>query len=349
MDLRFANLALRSVSSLLLVALMFAAIGVAPAFAAPGDCDGTSSNDNISCSSDPVSPDAEIDLGDGDDILVIETGVSTGHVYGGNGSDQITVNGDVVVGVASTVYGDAGDDIIIVNGLVEQVVYGGADDDTIEVNGRTSAANGDSGADVITINGELSTGAFGGDGDDHIEVNGTVQGSVEGSDGDDSVVLGVNASVGNKIDGGAGSDTLTFHALTQAQANALNPAGDTATVNGHTYTWLNFENLIGLLGELSERGLRVFFASNSLVAVESNDGSGISFFAEHGRIAFVSFDSLGNLAAGESASYNTPNSAGWYVTVTCLGANPEHPKHSLYQVHIFAPGGVASGQFTFSN
>jgi hypothetical protein len=95
--------------------------------------------------------------------------------------------------------------------------------------------------------------------------------------------------------------------------------------------------------------LHVYFASDALLAIASEDGAGISVFAEHGRIAFISFANIAALAQGESASYSTPNSAGWYVTVTNLGADPDRADHTLYQVTIFSAGGASAGQFTFSN
>lgn len=355
---RVAHPISRFLCTLLLATWMLAAMPVTPAFA--GDCDGTSGDDNIVCSVNPTNPDQSIALDDGNDTLVVNAGVFTGYIRGGLGDDHITINGNVgiTVGVLPPIVeGDQGDDTIIVNGSVGHNVFGddsavgGTGKDTIVINGTISSVVAGGGDDVITVNGSVAY-AVGNDGNDYIEVNGTVQASVEGDNGDDSVVLGANSSVAGTIDGGAGSDTLTFHALTQAQANALNPAGGTATVNGHTYTWLNFESLLGLLKELAEeagRNLRVFFASDTLAAVESKDGNGVSFFAKPGRIAFVSFESLEGLDAGEGASYNTPNSAGWYVTVICLGADPDHLGHSLYQVHIFAPGGAAAGQFIFSN
>lgn len=350
MKRRLPHLISRFLSALLLAALLLAIVRVTPAFAAPGDCDGTASDDNITCSANPTNPDQSIQLDDGNDNLVVNAGVSTGFIEAGLGDDHITINGSVSItvgGLPPYVEGNQGNDTIIVNGFVSHNVFGNEGEDTITINGEASSAVGGDDNDVIIVNGKVVQ-LFGGGGDDYIELNGTAQ-ALNADDGNDQVVLGANAIMNNTISGGAGTDTLSFKGLTQAQANALNPAGDTTTVNGHTYTWLNFENLIGLLEELAERGLRVFFASNSLVAVESNDGDGISFFAEHGRIAFVSYESLDDLDAGESASYKTPNSAGWYVTVTCFGADSEHPRHTLYQVNIFAAGGSSAGQFTFSN
>jgi hypothetical protein len=48
-------------------------------------------------------------------------------------------------------------------------------------------------------------------------------------------------------------------------------------------------------------------------------------------------------------SFSTPNSAGWYVTVTDLGANGAHSGNTLFQGNIYNAGGTLVGQFTFAN
>jgi hypothetical protein len=366
--------------------ILFATLLTAATPALAGDCDGTPASDPlITCAADPNPVDAIVGLGLGDDTYVQNAGVETEDVYGdalengidstGNGGDDsITINGDVTSGTVTVgqvigdgVTGNGGDDTIIVNGNVDHSVWGddaGGDggDDTIVINGDVNGnvlgdnALGNGGDDVITINGTV-TGVFGDDsvgvsgGNDYIEVNGDVSGFLEGNGGNDTVNLGDGAIVGAVMDGGAGTDTLSFDAISQSDLDALglDPAGGSVTINGETYTWVNFEQLLGLLAELIEQGvirLRVFYETETLRAVETSGG--INIFANDQRIAFVSFDSLAALSVGESASYNTANSAGWYVTVTNLGSAPDNPGHSLFQVSIYSPGGLA-GQFTFAN
>lgn len=367
------------VFSILCATLLTAAT---PALA--GDCDGTAGPDTITCATDPTAPDAIVGLGLGDDTYVQDAGVEAYSVYGdaledgnfstGNGGDDhITINGDIDCGgvcqvLGDGVTGDGGDDTIIVNGSVDHSVYGDdvngdGGDDTIVINGDVNGnvlgdnALGNGGDDEIIINGTV-TGVFGDDsvgisgGNDYIEVNGEVQGFLDGNGGNDTVNLGDNAIVGAVMDGGAGTDTLSFDAISQSDLDALglDPAGGSITINGETYTWLNFEQLLGLLAELIEQGvirLRVFYETETLRAVETSGG--INIFAEHGRIAFVSFDSLNGLSFGESASFNTPNSAGWYVTVTNLGSAADNPGHTKYMVSIYSAGGGLAGQFTFVN
>jgi hypothetical protein len=409
-------------AALILAILLLVAVPVIPALAAPGDCDGTPSDDNIVCSTNPTTPDNTVGLGSGNDTYVQNAGVTSYEVNGdgledgsfatGNGAaDTITINGTVTHEVnGDLVSGDGGDDTIIVNGTVNNVtgdhadgnggndiitvngtasyiwgddVDGNGGDDTITVNGTVvnfiygDHSEGDGGNDTIIVNGTVGGWvigdddlALGGDdtiiinglvsmsvdgdqGDDYIEINGTVQGSVLGWDGNDNIVLGANSIVGATVNGGLGADTLSFDALTQTQVNALglNPAGDSTTINGHTYTWLNFESLLGLLEELAEEAggrLRVFFAGSSAAAVETPEGDGMRIFAGPGRIAAISYASIRGLGVGESATYSTPNSAGWYVVVTNLGADPDHAAKVLYQVSIFSPGGGSAGQFTFA-
>lgn len=311
----------------------------------------------------------------GDDTITITSTGSADFVYGDavdedGGNDTIVIGGDVFVVLGDDAGGNGGNDYIFIDstGSAFGVAGDDVDDDgggdVIIINGVAlvvigDSAGGDGGDDIIVINGivedVIGDDVGGTGGNDTIYVYGTVIFDVCGDcaavDGDDTVVLGANAEVGGDIDGQGGFDTLVFEALRQSELDALglDPAGDTLTINGHTYDWFNFESLIGLLAELAERGLRVFFASDSLLAVESDDHLGISVFAEHGRIAFISFANADGLGVGETATYATPNAAGWYVIVTNLGASADHPGHSLYQVNIYNAAGGSAGQFTFVN
>ncbi|MEX2161155.1 MAG: hypothetical protein WD751_04495 [Anaerolineales bacterium] len=329
----------------------------APATAAiAGDCDGTVGIDDITCSTDLTAPDPFAELGLGNDTFEQDAGTSVAGVNGdgtpintlgeGNGgNDTITING-TVTGVVIGDYVnyangyDGGDDTIIINGTADGIQGDHArngGDDTIIINGTVSYIY----ADNIVIEG----------GSDDIQINGTVTGFIEADDdgrpgGDDTVTLGTNAEVVGTIDGGDGTDTLRFRALRQSELSGYSAAGGTLTVNGHAYTWVNFESLIGLLQDLVENGARVLFSNGSLVAVE--DDGGIKVLGENGRIANVPLGSLAALAVGESASFSSPNSNGWSVTVTSLGSNPNNPVHTLYRFDIYY-GSSLQASFTFSN
>jgi hypothetical protein len=291
---------------------------------------------------------------------------------GDGGNDTIIVNGtafDVTGdGAGDGLTGDGGNDTIIVNGGAGDVTGDNADgnggDDTIIINGVVDNVYGDSvtvngGDDTIVINGLVNfdvTGdcTFTGDGgDDHITVNGEVGGDVVGDcvggvGGDDTITIGNGAIIGGLLDGEDGFDTLEFDAITQADLDALglDPAGGSITIGGITYTWLNFESLIGLLAEIAERiGLRILFRANDLLATA--DAEGISVYAEHGRIAYISFATAAELGLGESQIFQTGNAAGWYVSVLNLGAGPSG--NSEFQVSIFNPSGTMVGQFSFFN
>jgi hypothetical protein len=293
----------------------------------------------------------DVDGDGGDDIIVIN-----GVVYfdvtgdcapnGDGGDDQITVNGDVVGEViGDCAGGNGGNDTIIINGVVVEVL---GDD-----------VDGNGGDDLIVINGEVLNDVTGdctttGDGgDDHIVVNGEVGGDVLGDcvggvGGDDTVTIGDGAIIGGLLDGEDGFDTLQFDAITQEDLNALglDPAGGNITIGGITYTWANFESLIGLLVEIAERlGLRVLFNANNLLATA--DAEGMSIYAEHGRIAYISFATAAELGVGESQIFQTGNAAGWYVSVSNVGAGPNG--NSEFQVSIFNPSGTMVGQFNYFN
>jgi hypothetical protein len=315
----------------------------------------------------------------GDDTYVMDSGVTGGSVVGdgtdsggvsvGNGGDDhIVINGEVGTGltpqvIGDNVTGDGGDDTIVINGHVDHTIWaddadGDGGDDTIIINGSVSGSvvgdyvDGDGGNDVIIVNGSTAhiygDDAGGVGGDDYIEVNGSA-GPIDAGGGADSVVIGEDAQISGLIDGSYGFDTLTFEALTQSEADALNPSGGSITINGHTYTWTDFESLIGLLIEQAGRNLRVFFESGGLLAIESANGDGISVFNQSGRIAFISFASLNNLSVDQSGSYNTARSGGWYVTVLNAGADPNHAGHTLYLVSVYMPGGIRAALFSFTN
>ena len=339
--------------------------------------DGNGGNDTITINGDvscSVSGDDASGKGGDDEIIVNNTG-TVGDIYGDyaatGGDDKITIDGQAFSVVGDEVFiGDGGNDTIIVNGesffVVGDSAYNGdGAADTIYINGIVFAvmgdgASGNGGNDLIIINGSVLDNVSGDavdadGGNDTIVISGHVDGDILGDDalgmgGNDTVTLNAGAIVGGLINGEGGFDSLQFGFLTPSQlaAYGLNPAGGSLTYGGTTYTWKNFEQLIGLLAEIAEEtGWRILYKSGDLVAVDKLDG--IAVFAEHGRIAFISFTSLEDLAIGASQNYTTPNSAGWYVTVTNLGVNPDNPINDLFQVDIYSADGGLQASFTFKN
>lgn len=137
-------------------------------------------------------------------------------IYGGGGADSIVTSGG-----NNIIYGGDGDDIII-SGSGNNAIYGGAGVDRVSYQ---DATNG------VTVN--LRNGTTTGWGNDTLfEVN-----NVTGSAHDDLIISGDGA---NAIDGGAGTDTVSY------QGSAV---GVTAYLDGSTGstgdTLTNVENLIG--------------------------------------------------------------------------------------------------------
>jgi hypothetical protein len=337
---------------------------------------GNGGNDTLQVDGLVIIVIGDSTVGDGgDDSITVDgfvLGVIGDGATGDGGNDTIIVNGTAIDVTGDSagdgLTGDGGNDTIIINGGANDVSGDDADgnggDDTIIINGVVDNVYGDSvtangGDDIIIINGLVNadvTGdcTFSGDGgDDHIIVNGEVGGDVLGDcvggvGGDDTVTIGNGAIIVGLLDGEDGFDTLEFDAISQEDLNALglDPAGGSITIGGITYTWANFESLIGLLAEIAERlGLRILYQANDLLATA--DAEGISVYAEHGRIAFISFATAAELGVGESQIFQTGNAAGWYVSVSNVGAGPNG--NSEFQVSIFNPSGTMVGQFSYFN
>lgn len=214
---------------------------------AQGDCDGTTGNDTINCTTTPGTPDNQADGDLGDDSITIGVGVSVTYVdadgaatggdvegAGPGGNDTIVNNGTVTVsiagdfatgdpgddtitnnGTAGAILGDEtnnttapnGDDIIINNGVVTNYIEGDGNDDTM-------LGGGAGGNDTITNNGSVGSdirgdSGSGPGGNDTITNNGSVGNNIEGDGGNDTVTLGDTSSVGNDILMGDGNDKVT--------------------------------------------------------------------------------------------------------------------------------------------
>lgn len=353
----------------LILAFTLSAFLVAPARA---DCpDGTSADNTLTCNTD-TGVFNTWDGKNGDDNMTQEdTSEIDWNVSGGKGDDSITINGEVGDNLlGDSVYGDGilsggfatgGDDVITINGDVSgdvmgdgilNLVGGDGGDDTIEVNGSV-------GGDVV---GDGVTSLFGGSGgDDVIVINGTVEGDVladgvnsfHSDGGDDDVAVGEGATIMGILDGGKGEDSLSLLFIYQDELDVLDPMDGTISFGEQTYTWINFEELIGKIREIvaelvgSGNARAIVYLNGSLLGV--NEADGIKVFSEVGTVAYIPFAELAALLSGDSATYQTPNSGGWYVVATDLGVNPDNPGNHLYQISIYNPSSSLQGQFTVAN
>jgi hypothetical protein len=188
--------------------------------------------------------------GSGSDQLVNNGTVNTlvGDTYSGNasGNDTITNNGYVINDIVGDggMVSSTGNDTIINNGVVDYSIYG---DDAYGIG---------TGNDTINNSGTVNQNIDAGGGNDTVANSGVVNGTIYAGAGDDTVIIQGNGTVNGTMDGGSGYDVLTFSLNSSdpaqleewaAQIAAANPAGGTLTINGHIYTWQNFEELSSLL------------------------------------------------------------------------------------------------------
>jgi hypothetical protein len=226
--------------------------------------------------------DAEEDAIDGDDdddVITINGGTVHGDdscADGGGGFDTITVNGGNLTAGGFCIDNDEGDGQITITGGTllsgDEVVKGHDGQNVVTITGGTLTSSDedvidtDAGDDIVSIkNATLTTQ----DEPDHV--------AVQLDTGDDQLTLGNGAVIqGNQnglIDGGDHNkgDTLTFDmtvpagdlAALQAAIAGANPAGDSITINGETYTWINFEELVdSLSGQVESETTRATFEVN---------------------------------------------------------------------------------------
>lgn len=182
--------------------------------------------DDVIDSRDAKLERASVDGGNGDDLMLMDTLVSS-TVKGGDGNDEIhadnmlksTVNGgggDDLIDIRrmkqSTVDGGSGNDNISVDHMVESHVLGGAGDDTIDVgNALRSTISGGQGDDTISLNQADNTLISGDAGNDTIAVKSLRDSTVDGGEGDDTITVGTATTSPygkSAILGGSGNDTI---------------------------------------------------------------------------------------------------------------------------------------------
>jgi hypothetical protein len=165
-----------------------------------------------------------------------------GDVSGGVGNDTFTVD----VAQSGNLSGDAGDDRFEVNTAVTGSIDGGADTDEIV------GTAGDNDWDITALNGGVLnvTTAFqdvenltGQGGVDTFTFTAALTGTASGLGGDDNFDVGDNGGA-NLIDGGSGTDSLSYAART----SGVNV--DMAVVNAvEIFTGSNFDDTFNLNGD----------------------------------------------------------------------------------------------------
>jgi hypothetical protein len=206
--------------------------------AAAGCPDGTAGNDNITCAVSPPTAgnrDNQIDTGLGNDIIVQAAGVTTLDIdadgqatpdlrgKGNGGNDTITNYGLVTRSIAGDyVIGNGGADKIINYGTVQQNIMG-------------DEAQGAGGNDTISNRGVVGN-TINGEGGNDIIIN-----ADNGNGGADHILY---------LDGGPGTDKLVFRYSSTTTYNQVkaalmgkSPASGSITINGQTFTWVNFEQI----------------------------------------------------------------------------------------------------------
>jgi hypothetical protein len=214
---------------------------------------GTGASIIGSAGSDTITIDGSasgeiIDGGDGADVITIGSNMTNLTTVGGAGNDIITihgyVSGSMIYGDDSLAGADAGNDIITIHGNVTgdavsggSLIDGGGGNDVITVHGnlsRGSLIDGGDGNDVITVNGTMSgssTTIYGGGGDDVITMDTMGYGTIDGGNGNDSIIVGtINVSTGS-IYGGDGNDVITVGTMSHGTIDG-GDGNDVITVNG---------------------------------------------------------------------------------------------------------------------
>ena len=163
--------------------------------------------------------------GDGDDTIVVNSGVSGQSVHGDAGKDTITVSG----GNIHSIFGDDGDDVITVTRGVNHHIEGGAGKDTITVNNVTF----DSNSSYNNTNGAYINAGYGGK--KEINVTGCKNAIVYGSE--DGNTINISNSQNTKVNCGHGDDTITISGgnnteiLSRKGTNTISVSGKNVTIS----------------------------------------------------------------------------------------------------------------------
>jgi Ca2+-binding RTX toxin-like protein len=184
-----------------------------------------------------------IDLGSGNDTLLVPNVFESGSIIGGAGNDILDI-GKVTVG--GKIFGDAGNDSIKIGELGgASTVSGGADNDTITVDktgstGGQIGISGDAGNDII-LGGTGNVGSSsdpvalsGGDGNDFLRGRNYGRDSLDGGAGNDVLYGGsaVNGPFTLPTTAGTSGDADRKTFFTNAAANSTPTPFDGDTLTG---------------------------------------------------------------------------------------------------------------------
>jgi Ca2+-binding RTX toxin-like protein len=271
--------------------------------------------------------------GDGTDELKLdETGSKVGQTLDFSAATQTLANGDAISGIEQVDFkGGAGADHItggalndvIFGGAGADVLFGGAGDDTIAGGPGNDTLDGGAGIDTVSyadatagvkVDLNLTTAQkTGGGGTDLLTNFENVTGSAY-----NDTLTGTNGD--NVIDGGAGTDTVSYAKAAGGVSVDLSQTGPQATGGAGTDTLLNIENVTGskyadtLMGDGGNNVLNggggvdtVSYANAaagvtvdlSLTAAQDTGGAGVDTLKSLENLTGSTFDDVlkGSLAA----------------------------------------------------
>ena len=205
--------------------------------------------------------------GDGADTLIGAYGEDS--LYGGTGDDFMSGGdyNDLLVGGDGNDFADGGSGIdVFEGGAGDDTLFGGDGNDIIDGREDNDSIYGDDGDDLI----------IGGLGDDTLE-GGNGADTIYGSYGNDLFIatVGGEGTTTNNLDGGDGSDTITFAGLTSDVTVDL--SGGTAIGVGEIENLSNIENVIGsnyadeIFGDVYDNLLEGGLDDDTLFGAGGND------------------------------------------------------------------------------
>lgn len=280
----------------------------------------------------PLSGPGNVAIASGDDTIIV-FGPSIEIIGDVADGDTATASGDdllVNYGETGYMFGDAafsdtgtttasGDDTIINYGIVHDNIIADFAHSFGLPPGTDPTGNGTTTGNDVVVN------------------HGVVEGDVLMGGGNDRVIIVNGAPVLGIMNGGAGTDRLTFelasanymdqYTTLAAWANALvaqNPAGGTIIINGVTFTWLNFEDLMThfrLLAACNLWPAQVFYPNADTIDVWGPLTANQGF-----HVATIDRRTLTHNPAGQR--FEHPETArGWYVMVYWVN---DH-----YQINVY--------------
>ncbi len=169
-------------------------------------------------------------FGNKDDDIILGGSQGGDSIYGGKGNDLIGFStagggsnlegvniGSEVAGVnegGNFLAGNLGEDSIVGTGDGDSI-YGGQDNDSVVGVGSNVFLGGDLGDDIVVMRNRQETQTLIGGVQSQVVTVGVTNTSLEGGDGNDSIVggIGLFGQGNNFFSGGAGSDTITSFAV----------------------------------------------------------------------------------------------------------------------------------------